>query len=49
VTYSFASGFSITGLASVTQLLGDASDSPVTDDEGSATQLLGGAILNYNF
>ncbi len=49
VTYSFASGFSISGLASVTQLLGDAADSPVTDDEGSATQLLGGALLNYNF
>ena len=49
VTYSFASGFSISGLASVTQLLGDAADSPVTEDEGSAPQVLGGALLNYNF
>jgi hypothetical protein len=33
----------------VIQLLRDASDSPVTDDQGSATQLFGGALVSYSF
>ena len=49
VGYKFSNGIGITGMASVTQLLGDASDSPVTDDEGSATQLFGGALVSYSF
>ena len=49
VGYRFANGIGITGMASVTQLLGDASDSPVTDDQGSATQLFGGALVSYSF
>jgi outer membrane scaffolding protein for murein synthesis (MipA/OmpV family) len=49
VGYKFENGIGITAMASVTQLLGDASDSPVTDDQGSATQLFGGALVSYSF
>jgi outer membrane protein len=48
-TYRFNQSWSGTLLASVKQLLGDAADSPITDDEGSATQLLGGASINFHF
>ena len=49
VTYKITQSWSTTLVASVKQLLGDAADSPVTDDEGSATQLLGGATINFHF
>ena len=47
--YKFNQSWSTTMIASVKQLLGDAADSPVTDDEGSATQLFGGASINFHF
>ena len=49
VTYKFQNGVGITGVARVNQLLSDAEDSPVTDDEGSATQVFGGAMVSYSF
>ena len=49
VTYLFQNGVGITGVVSVNQLLSDAEDSPVTDDEGSATQAFGGAMVSYSF
>jgi outer membrane scaffolding protein for murein synthesis (MipA/OmpV family) len=39
----------LTGLAAYSRLLGDAEDSPIVDDRGSANQLLGGVLLNYTF
>jgi outer membrane protein len=48
-TYLIARSWSATFVASVKQLLGDAADSPITDDEGDATQLFGGASLNFHF
>jgi len=49
LTYRINPSWSTTVLASVKQLLGDAADSPITDDEGDATQLFGGASVNFHF
>jgi outer membrane protein len=49
LTYQLTSGLSLTGLAAYNRLLGDAEDSPIVDDRGSANQLLGGVLLNYTF
>lgn len=49
VTYQLTTGLSLTGLAAYSRLLGDAEDSPIVDDQGSANQLLGGLLLNYTF
>jgi len=49
LTYKLNRSWSFTGVASVKQLLGDAADSPITDDEGSKTQLFGGATINCSF
>jgi outer membrane protein len=32
-----------------TRLLGDAADSPVTDDVGDENQMFGGLLINYTF
>ena len=49
LTYQLSQKLSLTGLAAFSRLLGDAEDSPIVDDQGSANQLLGGVLLNYTF
>jgi outer membrane protein len=39
-TYQLTEHWGLTGMAGVTQLVGDAADSPIVDDEGSATQAI---------
>lgn len=50
-TYSYylTRQFSITGLLGMTQLTGDAADSPIVDDLGDSTQWRAGAFINYHF
>jgi outer membrane protein len=48
-TYLFTERWAVTGLVGVTQLVGDAADSPIVEDEGSATQGLFAPGLVYNF
>jgi outer membrane scaffolding protein for murein synthesis (MipA/OmpV family) len=47
--YSFAKNWSLGTSIGYTRLIGDAADSPITDDEGSANQFFGGVIINYKF
>ena len=47
--YRFAKNWSLGTSIGYTRLIGDAADSPVTDDEGSANQFFGGVIVNYRF
>jgi outer membrane protein len=47
--HGFARNWSVIGVLKYTRLLGDAADSPVVDDAGSANQLLTGAFVNYSF
>lgn len=49
ITYRFAPGWSVTGLAGITHLSGDAKDSPIVSQVGNATQTLTGVVLNYHF
>ncbi|MGO1246187.1 MAG: MipA/OmpV family protein [Oceanisphaera sp.] len=49
VSYQFAQRWTLTGVAGVTQLTGDAKDSPIVKQVGDATQVLTGVVLNYNF
>jgi outer membrane protein len=49
VTYMFTESWSTRGSFGYKRLLGDAEDSPVTDDEGSANQFFAGLRINYNF
>ena len=49
LSYQLTSDWSITGLASVSQLTGDAKDSPIVDDIGDVTQAYLGAFVNYKF
>lgn len=49
VNYRFAPDWSVTGLAGVTRLTGDASDSPIVAELGDATQAIGGVVLSYHF
>ncbi len=49
LTYRITDSWSATGLANYTRLLGDAEDSPVTDDEGSANQFFAGLRIDYSF
>ena len=49
LTYQFAGNWSTTGSLKFTRLLGDAADSPVTDDAGDENQLFGGLLINYSF
>ncbi|WP_150995407.1 MULTISPECIES: MipA/OmpV family protein [Marinobacter] len=41
--------WSLTGIVGMTYLTGDAKDSPIVEDIGSATQAFGGALINYRF
>ncbi|GAA3711027.1 MipA/OmpV family protein [Oceanisphaera sediminis] len=49
LNYRFAPDWSITGLAGITRLTGDAKDSPIVSQAGEATQALAGAVLSYHF
>jgi len=49
VNHSFESKWGLMGVAKYTKLLGDASDSPIVDDEGDDTQWLLGVLVNYRF
>jgi outer membrane protein len=49
LTYQFASNWSATGSLIYTRLLGDAEDSPVTDDAGDENQVFSGLLINYSF
>jgi outer membrane protein len=49
LTYQFTDNWSATGSLKFTRLLGDAADSPVTDDNGDENQLFGGLLINYTF
>jgi outer membrane scaffolding protein for murein synthesis (MipA/OmpV family) len=49
LTYNFTQNWSATGSAAYKRLLSDAEDSPVTDDEGSANQFIGGLRIDYRF
>lgn len=47
--YMVTESIGISGRAQYKRLLGDAADSPIVDDEGSADQLFGGLFLTYRF
>lgn len=47
--YQWNEHWGVTGMAGLTQLVGDAADSPIVDDEGSATQGLVAAGILYRF
>jgi outer membrane scaffolding protein for murein synthesis (MipA/OmpV family) len=49
ITYRLTNSLSLTGLAAYSRLFGDAEDSPIVDDRGSANQAVGGVLLNYTF
>lgn len=49
INYRFASRWSVTGVAGITQLTGDAEDSPIVRQTGDATQALAGLVLSYHF
>ena len=49
ITYMFAERWSMTGVAGVTQLTGDAKDSPIVKQVGDATQVLAGMAVSYHF
>lgn len=49
LTYQFTNNWSATGTLKYTRLLGDAADSPVTDNNGDENQLFGGLLINYTF
>ena len=49
LTWNFASSWSLRGLASISQLVGDASDDSPVVNEGSETQLLGGVMVLFKF
>src|SRR3546814_3703028 len=47
--YSLTDHWGLTGLVGYKRLLGDAADSPLVEDQGSANQLTGGLLLSYKF
>ena len=49
ITYQFATDWSLTGIAGITQLTGDAKDSSIVRQVGDATQTLTGVVLSYQF
>jgi outer membrane protein len=48
-SYMFAENWSVRALGRYARLVGDAADSPVTDDQGSENQFLAGAVIIYTF
>jgi len=49
VSYNFNENWAMGGIAGYKRLLGDAADSPVTDDRGSANQFMGGLFFTYSW
>lgn len=49
ISYQFADSWNLTGIAGVTQLTGDAKDSPIVKQVGDATQVLTGVLISYQF
>jgi outer membrane protein len=49
LTYKFAGNWSTTGILRYTRLVGDAADSPVTDDVGDENQVFAGLLINFSF
>jgi outer membrane scaffolding protein for murein synthesis (MipA/OmpV family) len=49
VTYMWTENWGVTGVLGVTQLVGDAADSPIVEDAGSATQGLAVLGVTYSF
>lgn len=49
MTYQLTERWGLVGRASYTRLLGDAADSPIVKDEGSADQFRGGVGLSFKF
>lgn len=49
LSYYLSRDWSVTGLLGITRLTGDAADSPIVDDVGNETQVMGGALINYHF
>jgi outer membrane protein len=49
LTYVVDENWSVSGVASVSQLLGDFADSPVVDQRGSATQAAALLVVNRTF
>lgn len=49
VQHNFTSNWGLLGAVKYTKLLGDASDSPIVDDEGDDNQWLLGVLVNYRF
>lgn len=47
--YAFNQHWGLTGMLGYKQLLGDAADSPLVEDRGSASQLMSGLFLRYRF
>jgi outer membrane scaffolding protein for murein synthesis (MipA/OmpV family) len=48
-SYQFIPGWSLTGSVGITRLLGDAADSPIVKDAGSATQGMATLGVTYGF
>ena len=49
LTYTITEQWSLSAIGRYARLLGDAADSPIVDDEGSANQLFGGLSIGYRF
>ena len=49
LNYALTAQWSVTGLAGYRRLLGDAADSPLVEDEGSADQFMTGLAIGYRF
>ena len=49
LTYSLSAQWSVTATAGVSQLTGDAEDSPIVSDIGEATQAYTGVFMSYRF
>ncbi|MGL4491087.1 MAG: MipA/OmpV family protein, partial [Rhizobiaceae bacterium] len=47
--YKLNENWSLNGIGSYTRLVGDAADSPIVEDRGSANQFLGGLGFSYSF
>lgn len=49
LTYELTEQWSLSAIGRYARLLGDAADSPIVDDEGSADQFIGGLSIGYSF
>jgi outer membrane scaffolding protein for murein synthesis (MipA/OmpV family) len=49
LTWNFAHSWSLRGIASISQLVGDANDDSPVVDEGSETQIFSGVMILFKF